>query len=114
MTDPRKTPPPHSPPVGVVCENMVIRRESSDDYFRVLIQFLAEWRLIQCKHGKQWIVQCRSAKKPNEGVWIGKKHVTSKAALMVVCSALHLIRDTSVAQKMLALPEKVTGGSQNG
>jgi len=93
---------------------MVIRRESSDDYFRVLIQFLAEWRLIQCKHGKQWIVQFRSAKKPNIGTWVGRKHVTSKAALLVVCSALHLIRDRSVAQKVLALPENAAGGSQNG
>lgn len=114
MTSPRNTPPPHSPSIGVVCENMVIRRESSDDYFRVLIQFLAEWRLIQCKHGKQWIVQFRSAKKPNIGTWVGRKHVTSKAALLVVCSALHLIRDRSVAQKVLALPENAAGGSQNG
>ena len=97
MTSPRNTPPPRSPSMGVVCENKVICRESADEYSWVLIEFFADCRLILCKHGKQWIVQCRSAKKPNEGVWIGKKHVTSKAALMVVCSALHLIRDPSVA-----------------
>lgn len=114
MTNPCNTPPHHSPSKGVVCENMVIRRESSDDYFRVLIQFLAEWRLIQCKHGTQWVVQSRSAKKPNVGTWVGRKHVTTKTALLVVCSALHLIRDTSVAQKVLALPDNLTGGSQNG
>lgn len=114
MADPRNTPPTHSSSMGVVCENMVIRRESSDNYFEVLIQFLAEWRLIKCKHGRQWIVQSRSTRKPNVGVWIGKKHVTSKSALLVVCSALHLIRDRSVAQKVLALPENAAGGSQNG
>ena len=114
MTDPQKAPPPHSPSMGVVCENKFIRRESSDDYSWVLIEFFAECRLILCKHGKQWIVQFRSAKKPNVGTWVGRKHVTSKSALLVVCSSLHLIRDTSVAQKVLALPDKVTGGSQNG
>ena len=113
MTNPCNAPPPHSLSIGVVCENMVIRRESSDDYFRVLIQFLAEWRLIQCKHGTQWVVQSRSTKKPNVGTWVGRKHAPCPA-LLVVCSALNLIRDQSVAQKVLALPEKVTGGSQNG
>ena len=100
--------------MGVLSENKVIRRESADDYSQVLVQFLAEWRLIRCKHGKQGIVQHRSTVRPNKGVWIGKKHVTTKSSLLVVCSALHLIRDTSVAQKVLALPDNLTGGSQNG
>ena len=47
------------------------------------------------------------------GTWVGRKHVTSKAALLVVCSALHLIRDASVAQQVLALPDNLSGGSQN-
>ena len=107
MTSPRKTPPPHSPSKGVVCENKGIRRESVDDYSWVLIEFFADCRLILCKHGKQWIVQFRSAKKPNKGVWVGRKHATTKTALLVICSALNLIRDTSVAQKVLALPDHV-------
>ena len=114
MADPRNTPPPHSPSMGVVCENAVVSRESADDYSFVLFQFFADCRLILCKHGQQWIVQNRSAHRPNIGTWVGRKHVTSKSALLVVCSALNLIRDQSVAQKVLALPEKATGGSQNG
>ena len=110
----RNTPPPSALCTGVLSENKVIRRESADDYAQVLIQFYADCRLILCKHGRQYIVQVRSAKKPNEGVWIGKKHVTSKASLLVVCSALHLIRDTSVAQKVLQLPEKVSEAVENG
>jgi len=101
------TPPPHSPSMGVLSENKVIRAESADDYSWVLIQFFADCRLILCKHGKQWIVQCRSTRKPNVGVWIGKKHVTSKAALLVICSALGLIRDRATAEKVLALPTDV-------
>jgi len=114
MADPRNTPPPHSPSMGVASQNKVIRRESADNYSWVLIEFFADCRLILCKHGRQWVVQRRSARTPNKGVWVGRKHVTSKTALLVVCSALDLIRDTSVAQKVLALPERVTGGSQNG
>ena len=114
MTNSQKAPPPHGHTAGVVSDKDVVRKESADHYPWVLIEFFADCRLILCKHGKQWIVQFRSAKKPNKGVWVGRKHVTSKVALLVVCSALNLIRDTSVAQKVLALPEKVTGGSQNG
>ena len=111
MTNP---PPPLGPITGVPSENKVIRAESADDYSWVLIQFFADCRLILCKHGRQWIVQCRSAKKPNVGTWVGRKHVTSKAALLVVCSALGLIRDHATAEKVLALPDDLTGGSQNG
>ena len=107
MTNPRNTPPPLGPITGVLSENKVVRRESADNYSFVLFQFFADCRLVLCKHGKQWIVQFRSAKKPNKGVWVGRKHVTTKSALLVVCSALNLVRDMSVAQKVLALPNHV-------
>ena len=114
MTNLRNIPPPHGHTAGVVSDKDVVRKESADHYSWVLIEFFPECRLILCKHGKQWIVQFRSAKKPNIGTWVGRKHVTSKAALLVVCSALNLVRDMSVAQKVLALPENAAGGSQNG
>ena len=107
MTNPRNTPPPLSPTTGVLSENKVIRAESADDYSWVLIDFFADCRLILCKHRRQWIVQIRNTKKPNIGVWIGKKHVTTKSSLLVVCSALGLIRDTATAEKVLALPTDV-------
>ena len=102
-----KVPPPHGPTAGVICEKKVTRKESADDYSWVLIEFFADCRLILCKHHKQWIVQNRSAKRPNIGTWVGRKHVTSKTALLVVCSALHLIRNSATAEKVLALPDRV-------
>ena len=114
MTNPHKSPPPHSQTMGVLHDEEVVRKESSDNYSQVLVQFLAEWRLIVCKHGKQGIVQNRSTVRPNKGVWIGKKHVTTKSSLLVVCSALHLIRDTATAQKVLQLPEKLSEAVENG
>ena len=110
----RNTPPSHSPVTGVLSENKVVRAESADGYAQVLIQFYADCRLILCKHGRQWIVQIRSAKKPNVGTWVGRKHVTTKSSLLVICSALHLIRDVSVAQQVLALPEKISEAVKNG
>lgn len=114
MTSLRNPPPPHSQTKGVLHDEEVVRKESSDNYSQVLVQFLAEWRLIVCKHGKQGIVQNRSTVRPNKGVWIGKKHITTKSSLLVVCSALHLIRDASVAQQVLQLPEKLSEAVENG
>lgn len=114
MTSPRNPPPPHSQTKGVLHDEEVVRKESSDNYSQVLVQFLAEWRLIVCKHGKQGIVQNRSTVRPNKGVWIGKKHITTKSSLLVVCSALHLIRDTATAQQVLQLPEKLSEAVENG
>ena len=114
MTKRCNTPPPDGHTAGVVSDKDVIRRESADDYSFVLFQFFADCRLILCKHGKQWIVQIRSAKRPNIGTWVGRKHVTSKAALLIVCSALHLIRDTATAQQVLQLPEKLSEAVENG
>ena len=107
MTNPRNTPRTVGPTEGIVSENKVIRRESADNYSWVLIEFFADCRLILCKHGTQWVVQRRSARTPNKGVWVGRKHVTTKSALLVVCSALNLIRDTNVAEKVLTLPAQV-------
>ena len=100
--------------MGVLHDEEVVRKESSDNYSQVLVQFLAEWRLIRCKHGKQGIVQHRSTKRQNKGVWIGKKHVTTKSALLVVCSALNLIRDAGTARQVLQLPEKLAEAVENG
>jgi len=110
----RNTPPPYGPSMGVLGENKVTRRESADDYSQVLIQFYADCRLILCKHGRQWIVQIRSAKKPNIGTWVGRKHVTTKSSLLVVCSALNLIRDAGTARQVLQLPEKLAEAVENG
>jgi len=107
MTKRCNTPPVHSPSMGVPRDKEVIRRERADNYSWVLIQFFADCRLILCKHSKQWIVQTRSARKPNVGTWVGRKHVTTKTALLVVCSALNLIRDAGTAEKVLALPTNV-------
>ena len=114
MTSPRNPPPSHGPSMGVLSENEVIRAESADGYAWVLIEFFADCRLILCKHCKQGIVQHRSTKRPNNGVWIGKKHVTTKSSLLVVCSALHLIRDAATAEKVLQLPEKISEAVENG
>ena len=82
-------------------------RESSDNYSSVIINFFANYRLIKCKYNMQWIVQKRSAHRPNAGVWVGVGHVTSKSMLLVLCSQLKLIRDIHTAEKVLQLPSKV-------
>ena len=41
MADPRNATPPHRPSIGVLSEDKVVRKESSDNYSKVLVQFLS-------------------------------------------------------------------------
>ena len=105
-------PPPHSNIGGACSIGDHTYRESSDDYSEVILNFFADYRLIKCKHGLQWIIQKRSAHRPNVGVWVGIGHVTSKSMLLVLCSQLKLIRDIPTAEKVLQLPSKIVAAAK--
>ena len=105
-------PPPRSNIGGACSTGDHTHRESSDDYSEVILNFFADYRLIKCKHGLQWIIQKRSAHRPNVGVWVGIGHVTSKSMLLVLCSQLKLIRDIPTAEKVLQLPSKIVAAAK--
>ncbi len=107
MSEVRNTPPPPSNIGEARSTGDHTHRESSDDYYAVILNFFADYRLIKCKHNMQWIIQKRSAHRPNVGVWVGIGHVTSKSMLLVLCSQLKLIRDIPTAEKVLQLPSKI-------
>ena len=112
MSGVRNTPPPRSNIGGACSTGDHTYRESSDDYSAVILNFFADYRLIKCKHGLQWIIQKRSAHRPNVGVWVGIGHVTSKSMLLVLCSQLKLIRDIPTAEKVLQLPSKIVAAAK--
>ena len=105
-------PPPPSNIGGACSASDHTYRESSDDYSAVILNFFADYRLIKCKHGLQWVIQKRSAHRPNVGVWVGIGHVTSKSMLLVLCSQLKLIRDIPTAEKVLQLPSKIVAAAK--
>lgn len=81
-------------------------RERDDLYIKVIVRPKDRWRVILCKHGLQFIVQKRSAKTPNAGVWVGKSHCTTRVGLIDVCSHLGLLEDAHTEAVLHALPDR--------
>ena len=83
-------------------------RERDDLYFKVIVRPKDRWRVILCKHGLQFIVQKRSAKTPNTGVWAGKSYCTTRNGLIDVCSHLGLLEDAHTEAVLHALPDRAS------
>ena len=81
-------------------------RERDDLYIKVIVRPKDRWRVILCKHGLQFIVQKRSAKTPNAGVWAGKSYCTTRNGLIDVCSHLGLLEDAHTEAVLHTLPNK--------
>lgn len=83
-------------------------RERDDLYNRVIVKPKDRWRIILCRHALQFILQKRSAKTPNAGVWVGKSYCTTRDSLIGVCSHLGLLSDANTEAVLHALPEKAS------
>ena len=56
--------------------------ESADSYGRVVAQLNARWRIIECRHGLQWILQHRgSPERPRTDDWRGRSYARTSEAL---------------------------------
>jgi hypothetical protein len=56
--------------------------ESSDQYDRIVTQLNDRWRVIECRHGLQWILQHRgSPEKPRRDDWRGRSFCRTSEAL---------------------------------
>jgi len=83
-------------------------RERDDLYIKVIVRPKDRWRVILCKHGLQFIVQKRSTKTPNAGVWAGKSYCTTRNGLIDVCSHLGLLEDAHTEAVLNALPDRAS------
>ena len=113
MTNLAKT-PPSSKPTGADMQMTPSYAERDDAYANVILVLNPRWRLIICKNGRQYVLQRRSSKRPNVGVWIGKSHNTTKAGLILSCSRLDLLRDIDIIEQLLLLPARPNLEAQNG
>ena len=68
-------------------------REPDEHYQGVIVKSGERWRVIICRSGLQFILQKRSTKPPNKGIWIGQSYCTTKDGLFGVCSRLGLLSD---------------------
>jgi hypothetical protein len=92
--------------------NTATHRESSDHYYGVLMQLDERWRLIVCGKKHQLILQRREGL--HGGAWRGYKYFRTQNALLQVCGRLGLLSRANAALIEGILPDKATGGSQDG
>ena len=114
MTNLTNTPPPSSRILDTTTLDGKARWERDDAYQKVILEFRNSWRLIKCKDDRQYIIQKRSSKSPNVGVWIGKSHNMTKAGLILSCLRLDLLQDIDIIERLLSLPARPNLEAQNG
>lgn len=82
--------------------------ESSDDYPKVVARLNSRWRVVECGHGLQWILQYRgSAETYPTARWRGRSYCRTREALLG-CSREHAGDIEPAALAILnALPERI-------
>jgi hypothetical protein len=90
------------------------RRESGDDYHRVVAVLNDRWRVIECHDGIQWILQRRNrAKTVSSGDWRGKGYCRTRDAL-IRCASVYCGEIAPDAVAVLAsLPERTELSDDN-
>ena len=106
MADPRNTPPPHSPSMGVANTNTPSHRERDHDYAYVVVQLAPRYRVILCPQGLQWIIQEKEAS--HEGPWRAEGYYTSRNSLLKACGKRGFLSDPNVEAVLHALPDHVS------
>lgn len=106
MSEVRNTPPPRSDKPGAAGSATPTHRERDDTYLDVVVECRDNWRVIRCRRGLQWIIQRRSTKRPNRGVFIGKSFHTTRKSLLEACSTLQLLNKPKILASLLDLPER--------
>jgi hypothetical protein len=83
-----------------------MHQESSDNYGRVVSRLNPRWRVIECRHGLQWILQYRaSAETYPTSDWKGRSFCRTSEALRR-CTREHAGSiDPAAAACLAALPE---------
>ena len=83
--------------------NNELLKESSSDYHRVLAQLKPRYRIIQCLHGKQWIVQKREAS--HAAPWRALGYAATKSGLINLCGRLKLLPLHNIEKMVASIPQ---------
>jgi hypothetical protein len=82
--------------------------ESADNYDRVVTRLNPRWRIIECQHCIQWILQYRaSAETYATSRWTGRSYCRTSEALRRCCREHAGTIDPSAAAVLAGLPERI-------
>jgi len=88
--------------------------ETADDYDRIVAGLNARWRIVECRHGLQWILQARASTETYAtSRWRNRSYCQTSEALRR-CAREHAgALDPSAAAFVAALPEQIDALSAN-
>ena len=78
-------------------------KESSSDYHRVSAQFKHHYRIIECSHGKQWILQKQEAS--HAAPWRALGYAATKSGLINLCGRLKLLPMQNIEKIVAGIPQ---------
>lgn len=78
-------------------------KESSSDYNRVLARVKFYYRIIECSHGKQWILQKQEAS--HAAPWRALGYAATKSGLINLCGRLKLLPMQNIEKIVAGIPQ---------
>ena len=85
--------------------------ETSDTYTGLVARLCDRWRVVTCRDQLQWILQRRDAQRSGQPRWKGVGYFRTREALIRVSRALCERIDPAAMAILLALPDRIGGGS---
>jgi hypothetical protein len=89
------------------------RLAESDDRYPAVAILNQRYRVIRCRDGIQWILQCRNRADLAETVarddWRGRSYCRTKGALIGCCDRYSGEIDPAAVAVLAALPERIDG-----
>jgi hypothetical protein len=88
--------------------------ESDESYPGIVAVLNSGWRVIECRHGIQWILQRRNrAETVARHVWRGQSYCRTKEALIRCCDEHAGQIDPAARMTLEALPERINSETQH-
>jgi hypothetical protein len=85
------------------------RRESADEYGRVIVQFNARWRVIECRDRIQWILQRIDGERHGKKRWTGRSYCRTREGLTQACRMSVGEIDINATAILKNLPDFIEG-----
>lgn len=98
-----KVPPSLSMELGIKRTNREFLKESSCEYHRVSAQFKHHYRIIECSHGKQWVLQKRETS--HAAPWRALGYAATKSGLINLCGRLKLLPLHKIETLVASIPQ---------
>ena len=84
-----------------------------DNYGRIVAQLNSRWRVIECRHLIQWILQYRaSAETYATSRWVGRTYCRTRNGLLRCCREHAGAIDPTAAAILASLPERIDNATR--